>query len=260
MSGETDTADPPAIPKLGLAGAAILGALCMYFAVLLVLLLMDLVFASTWLLTPTERSNLGVGALGAVAFFGIFAVLPGGALRWVARRYQSPAVQAGALIGACGMSLVYLLKILFDPAVGSGPIVLLILLGLGLLVGVAGLSANPTREPGDRTGIDALRDSLVGGGQRLVHHWNVRSGTPSDPTPEPERATADEPTGSSPSVSTSRYWLVVGIAFVVCLPLAIVEPAFGIGLLSSFLTAYTFSKQIEAQSATLPDDQSSDDG
>lgn len=260
MSGEMRAERASEVPKWVTAGAAILGALFMYFALILALLLMDLLLQSNWILSEYQKSNLGFTALLKVTLLTALAVLPGGLLRWTARRYRSATIQAGALVGAVGMALVYLFFILFDPDVGDGPFILLSLVGLGLLVAVAALSANPSRDPGERTGIDILWLNLIAGSRRLRDWLTARSGPTGESTRESTDSRSDDPTDSHRGVSISRYWLVVGSAFIVFVPIAVVRPPLGVGLLSAFLTAYTFSKQIEAESADISDEQSSGDG
>lgn len=257
MSGKRRAEQASEVPKWVPAGAAILGALFMYFALWLVLVFMDLLFGSNWLLTAYEKSNLGFKHLAGVTFIATLTVLFGGALRWAAQRYQSATVQAGALVGSGGMALVYLFNIVFDPAFGDGPFVLLILLGLGLLVIVAALAANPSRDPGERTGIDTLWVSLIAGSRRFLDQVAAGSDPTGNSTTESTESRNNVPTDSTRRFSVTRYWLVVGSAFVVFVPIALVEPPLGVGLLSAFLTAYTFSKQIKAESMDMGDGKSS---
>lgn len=260
MSGDTRAEQPSEVPKWVTAGAAILGSLFMYFALGLILVLMDLVFGSNWVLSVYEKSNLGFSALAGLIFLAALTAVLGWALRWAAQRYRSATVQAGALVGAIGMALVYLFNILFDPAFGDGPFVLLILVGLGLLVAVAAVAANPSRDPGERTGIDTLWLSLIGGSRHLFDRMSTQSGPTGESTTESTDSKSDGPTDSHHPVSVGRYWLVVGSAFIVSVPIALVEPPLGVGLLSAFLTAYTFSKQIEAKSTEMGDEKSPRDG
>lgn len=89
------------------------------------------------------------------------------------------------------------------------------------------------------------------------------SPTTTDPTTTPntntDNTTYEDPPDDYPvdtdttlldRLPLSRYWLVVGGAFAVCIPLAVANTELGLGLLSSFLTAYALSHRIDEESGS----------
>lgn len=149
-------------------------------------------------------------------------VVAGMGLWWVARRYNTSSVQTGALIGTGIMIVVGFVQV--RGFWGAGivvPLIVTIPVGLGILVVVNRLAANPSKAPGERIGAIVLWRSLLGVVRRPRSY-------------------------QLPSVS--RYWLIVGGAFVICIPIAVVETELGLGLLSAFLTAYGLSHQIDRES------------
>lgn len=156
----------------------------------------------------------------------MIAVGLGAGLRWLARRYRTHTVQAGGIIGA-GMITIVVIAVAW--AHWQNEIIYAILTVIPFFVAVR-ITGNPSPESGESTGIALLRQSLP-----LVGESN---GTVSGILRDMRRR---------PSIS--RYWLVVGSAFAVCVPIALADTELGIGLLSTFLTAYALSHRIENESS-----------
>lgn len=77
--------------------------------------------------------------------------------------------------------------------------------------------------------------------------------SPATDQPTPHQSNNDSESDSSgllDRLPVSRYWLAVGAAFAICIPIAVTNMELGLGLLSSFLTAYALSHRISEESGT----------
>lgn len=219
------------------AGSAILGALYVYCGVVVVALLIALLF--------------GVGRVTAddlptVLVLLLFTTGAALGLRWLARRQRSPGVQAGAVLGAGIMTPVVLFQVVTGSSVTAGVLTILVLGALGVLVGVLPLTENPERGPDERSGVETLwhalpLDQLQPKGERPVG-VETADGASRDRA----RSSADDEDGGARVVGLPRYWVVIGGAFAVCIPIAIPNPELGFGLLSSFLSAYALTNGIDS--------------
>lgn len=224
--------------KRVLVGSAVLSALFTYLAFASIAPpFLDLLYPLAYNYTNYEILPLFVAFAGAA----------GVGLRWIARRYRTPAVQAGALIGALIMTGLTVWGA--GTTIGHiGGAAATVPVGIVLIVAVAHLSSNPSRGDEKRTGIGLLWGVIVGPVMDLGEERSSRS-----ELSEEASTGGDIPETSSPSdwrrvLSVSKYWRAVGAAFAVCIPIAVNNPELGIGLLSTFLTAYGLSHQIEGES------------
>lgn len=229
-AADRTTDPPPWIP----AGSAVIGAFYAYFAVTVGFVPVGLLFR----LDTAQSTDYGL-----VAVWGAVAVIVAAGLHLLARRYRSPQVQAGAVVGTAVMTLLVVAGIGLAPRVGVGATMLLLLVGLGVVITTFPLTAVATPRADERSGIDLLRASLEGWWRRLVGSDKPPADAGTDPTADTPRPAADR----SRFARFSNYWLVVGTAFVVAIPIALVETDLGIGLLSAFLTAYAVSQQIDSE-------------
>lgn len=239
MSRESNT-ERRTRPSLStLVGAAVLGVL----------------FTITVSSTIIGLSRFPTTPLWGTLLFLVGAIGFGAALRWLARRNRTHIVQAGALIGAGIMTGLLSAGSWTNPSQST-----VVFAGGGLLavVVVLRLTSNPAAEPGEPTGTDLLWRSLT-----------RRDRDPADrerPTPEASEHATAESSGSTSGVrrrvtkrlGIPQYWLVVGTAFAICIPIALARPDFGIGLLSAFLTAYALWHRIDEESRAV--DDGSNDG
>jgi hypothetical protein len=227
--------DPSAqLPKWIPAGTAVLGAFFGYFGMSVG------VGAVTALYRPGEVQS---GELGTFVALLVLVLIVGAGLRLVGRRYRSPAVQAGALVGAGAMAVVICLAIWLAPSADTNLRLLGVLVGLGVIVVVFPLTSNPSRGPDEPTGLELLVSNLRDARRRLLDDEADHSRDPDEA--EPTASSTGEVVAVGERLPVSRYWLVVGGAFVACLPISLVEPELGVGLLSAFLTAYALSHQVD---------------
>lgn len=252
MRRDTSTERPAQLPTWITAGTALLGAFFAYFAMAVGLLVLAILFRPGRLLS---------GSLGAIVLLIFASVATGGGLRVVARRFRSPRIQAAALVGTGIMIAVFVLGVLFDTSSSVGVVIFTVLVGAGALIAVFPLTENPSRDPDEPTGVATLRRSLLDAKRRVLGDETVRSDRPSEPPAGSTESTAESTESTAEGTESesrllddwheplpvSRYWAVVGGAFLLFLPLALVKPELGVGLLSAFLTAYALSHQIEPE-------------
>lgn len=235
------------------AVTALLSAIFTYFAMSMVA---NHILISTYGVESLHYQNYpemaGLVVLTGVLLFGI--------ARWV----QTARAQAGAIIGVAIMTVVGFVQTwgFYRSGPALVPLLIAVPTGLGILAVVNKITANPNPSPDEPTGLDIVRGMLFGDGRGGEPDEpptpDSRDRPPSDPDPsvdEPtDPSTADDvgwmhlPELSSLRPSISRYWLVIGAAFAVSLPIALQDPTLGIGLLTAFITAYTMSHQIEIES------------
>lgn len=241
MSQDPNSEQPADIPKWIPAGSAVLGAfffICAWgFGVFLIAVMFQWGEAGV---QPADYRSLVMSLVGAV--------IVGGGLRWVAQQYRSPTVQAGALVGS-GIMLATVVGLTgFSPGVELDRFILVILVGLGVFVIVFPLSANPSPDPDERTGGEIVwrgfRDRL-----RRPRTEELSDSERTDGSTSHSASTATvSPSRVDRNLPVSQYWLVVGSAFAVSIPIAFFKPDVGIGLLSAFLTAYALSHRLKHES------------
>jgi outer membrane protein assembly factor BamB len=224
-------------PKLIPAVSALLSAIFTYFAFTMVSTsMLDRVFE----MEIFHYENFP-------QMFGIVVVT--GAILWgIAGRYRTSRVQASAILGVVIMTVIGLVQSWgFWKSGIIVPLIVTIPTGVGILAVVTKLSANPDSDPKEQNGIDIIRRSLPVVGRRSEAEETPRS-EPTHQSNSDDAATTGRPSLSLPRPSVSRYWLVVGIAFTISIPIGLYNTSLGIGLLSTFVTAYAMSHQIEEES------------
>lgn len=175
-------------------------------------------------------------------------VVFGAGLRWLARRYRTSTVQAGALVGAGIMTVTSIYMALFT----FGRVSLTILAFLPLIA-VKLITQNPSPEPGELTGVGLIFQSLPVGDQGTDNGEQSSSEHTSESTSRSNNPTTRRLPNFRDRLPVSRYWLVVGSGFAASIPIALVNTELGLGLLSSFLTAYALSHRIEQKSGNPHD-------
>lgn len=239
MSQEPSAKQTDDIPKWIPAGTAVLGAFYAYFSIIVVVAFISTLFQ----LTETQPSDYGTLLLILVS-----ALISGAGLQWLARRYQSPWIQAGGLVGVGIMIPLLVVVIIVAPRFGPGPSLLLVLAGFGLFITIFPLTANPSEEADEVSGIDILRGSLPGGRKVSVDGGPSHLEGTKESTSDGAGYLSEHSSGLSRRLPVSKYWLIVGSAFAVTIPIAFINAELGVGLLSAFLTAYALSHRIENES------------
>ena len=244
MAGKGTTKHETRSPKRIPVVSAVLSAIFTYFAFLVVSVpILDNVFGMEIFHYQNIRIELAIVLFTGVGLWGI------------ARRYKTPSVQTGALIGT-GIMLVMGFVTVWN-LWRAGDVVAMIVtfpVGLGIILTVNRLTKNPSERSGERSGIVVLWRSILGVIRRPDENETSRSESIPEPTTESDDSTTGNLFGSLGFPSVSRYWLIVGGAFAVCVPIAVVETELGLGLLSAFLSAYGLSHQIDRESSDIDED------
>lgn len=259
--------------------AAVLGAIFTYLAFLsLTIPLLDIVFGSD--IFHYQNFDL---ILGAIVILG--ALLWLFARRYRDTSVQAGALLGGTVMAAVGLLTVAFGWFFgLTATLATLPVALIVLVVLSRLTRNPDRTATePTgwtvlvrslriRDRGPRTA--APRHQIPGDGSTDADAPSVTPKHTYDPgiTPKPVPGTTngtkpgispatDQPTPHQPDVDdephssgpldrlpVSRYWLAVGAAFAICIPIAFTNTELGLGLLSSFLTAYALSHRISEES------------